>query len=250
MLIRHQPTQHWPGHEYGSSWLAYDAAHMHSFVYVNIPKNASTWMTDAMGSATNCCGFNYLNNSFTGSHQSWHAAAREAKRTYLVLLRDPVSRWLSGLAQNQIGIDPTKPRHYSQMGWDRVLEKVVFDDHTEPQASFVSGIDTRNIVWFWVDHTLSEQVRAWSRDNLTMTLPDMDHDHTNRYNRGHLQTAQWFAVPRSRHRLQGSDFSSIVQAGLQYLQQNPAGLDRLRDFYHFDYTLIRHADFYHATSNV
>ena len=250
MLIWGKPTQNWPGHRYGASWLAYDHVRQHSYVYVNIPKNASTWMTDVMGSAATNCRFNYLDDVFAGEYQSWHGAAKRAARSYIILLRDPVARWLSGFAQNQIGLDPRKPRHYSQIGWDRVFEKIVFDDHTEPQTSFVTGINTKHVVWFWVDKTLAQQVLSWSNGRVSFRIPDLAQDSDNRYNQGHRQTAQWFYMENNRQPLQGLDFSAIVTQSTDYLTQNPHCIDRLKNFYHHDYALIHHANFYSTTTDV
>ena len=79
-----------------------------------------------------------------------------------VVLRDPVDRWLSGMAEyitryhrdfdfNQL----------NQQSLDLIFDRVAFDDHTESQVYFFDGIDHDHIKWFWCDDHYEKKLIAW-----------------------------------------------------------------------------------------
>ena len=77
--------------------------------------------------------------------------------TPLVLLRDPVERWISacpalGVVENIV----TDPRAIVD-----VLERFdswMTDEHTTPQFDFIDGLDLSRAVYFYCDHNLSKNV--------------------------------------------------------------------------------------------
>ncbi len=120
------------------------------FFYVNIPKNAS----------------NYLDRLF--SHSGWNVAnlldidVRQVR--CIVVLRDPVERWLSAITQYAAS---TLGEHMGQPfvdAYNPVLEKilfdqVVFDDHTMPQYYFFDRAKYQyNVEYFWHDDSLVQRM--------------------------------------------------------------------------------------------
>lgn len=96
-------------------------------VYVNIPKNASTSIKMAWGKNS----ANFLDNTFNNPQ-------------YVVVLRDPLSRWISGMAQTL----HTQERKY----WDEVIECIVGDNHTVEQYRFLEGLEHKDVAWFRFDN--------------------------------------------------------------------------------------------------
>ncbi len=96
-------------------------------MYVNIPKNASSWTKPNLKD----WGWEFY-NYHTDNLYDKHA---------LVVLRDPVERWLSGIAEYMYlyhgNIDVA---HLSKPFFDLVFEKVSFDDHTDLQILFIEGL--------------------------------------------------------------------------------------------------------------
>jgi hypothetical protein len=96
-------------------------------MYVNIPKNASSWTKPNLKD----WGWEFYN---------YHADNLYDKHA-LVVLRDPVDRWLSGIAEYMYlyhrNIDVA---HLSKPFFDLVFEKVSFDDHTDLQILFIEGL--------------------------------------------------------------------------------------------------------------
>jgi hypothetical protein len=99
-------------------------------VYVTIPKNASTSIKMAWGKSS----ANFLDNTFNNPQ-------------YVVVLRDPLSRWISGMAQTL----HTQERKY----WDPVIERIVGDNHTVEQYRFLEGLEHKDILWFKTEELAS-----------------------------------------------------------------------------------------------
>ena len=107
-------------------------------MYINIPKNASSWtklnLTD--------CGWE-IYNYHTDNLYHKHA---------MVVLRDPVERWLSGIAEYLYlyhrNLDLA---HISNSFCDLIFDRVAFDDHTDLQVLFLQGIDLGNCTFFNCD---------------------------------------------------------------------------------------------------
>jgi len=97
-------------------------------MYINIPKNASSWTKD------------YLTN-----HYGWKEYANFTNYPVLnnfrkiVILRDPIDRWLSGIT-TYLMREVLKNYPYMKITEDviKVLTtKIAFDEHTWTQTSFL-----------------------------------------------------------------------------------------------------------------
>lgn len=103
-------------------------------MYINIPKNASSWVKLVLGNQ----GWEFYN--YHTDQLDKHA---------MVVLRDPVDRWLSGIAEYMYlyhrNIDTV---HVPQSFFDLVFDRVAFDDHTESQVLFLQQINLDNCTFF------------------------------------------------------------------------------------------------------
>ena len=97
----------------GDSWLHYDYRQDVSYVYINIPKNASSWMKENFGGYL----YDWRNNRFRADVDSAVTLRRalEAVKSYVVILRDPISRWITGFAQSFWGWNVDDPNYYRNL---------------------------------------------------------------------------------------------------------------------------------------
>lgn len=101
------------GHTLGECW--YNGR----ITYIHIPKNASSFVKGCL-----------INNGWQ------HSNTFVESEKYIVVLRDPLDRWLSGMAQFQV--------NSNQLDLDvhTIFNTVTFDDHTETQYYFLKHIQT------------------------------------------------------------------------------------------------------------
>lgn len=106
---------------------------------LNIPKNASTYITNIL--KTN--GWDYSDVSHIVNEQKHKVKA-------VVVLRDPIDRWISGFATYcasyilgyGYGSDHFV-EDYNCLTERIIFDNLVFDDHTEPQSTFVNQLSNQ-----------------------------------------------------------------------------------------------------------
>ena len=118
------------GHIFGECMSHNDSEYM----YVYIPKNATSW------TKPNLLDFGW---EFYNYHTD------NLNKTALVVLRDPVERWISGIAEylylyhrEFIISDLNKAVR------ELIFDKIAFDDHTERQLYFIEGLDPAKCIFF------------------------------------------------------------------------------------------------------
>ena len=222
-------------HIYGMSILKWCDADHRSYVYINIPKNATNWIKHNFHGTE----FNYRTDTFHQPPEFFISEQtkdlwRQRKR-FIVVLRDPYTRWISGLAQHLSGYEPDHPKFISNLNWNNVFDQVIFDNHTEPQVKFIEGIDPTKTVWFNCDSNLRYNfLLAWSRKFNDIPSPDSvnnkDLDFENMYNVTNKNLVK----------------KNIAEQITNVLDNNPRWQQRIRDFYSEDYKLINSVEFYNS----
>lgn len=110
------------------------------FFFLNIPKNASTFMSMVL----------HQNNWY-------YANLSEFKgKTVICLLRDPLERWISGMATYSglylLGKNYNSSHFiadYNNLTEKLIFDNIVFDDHTVPQSDFINCVpNDKDIVYF------------------------------------------------------------------------------------------------------
>lgn len=152
---------------------------------------------------------------------------------FVVVLREPTDRWISGLAQHHHGNEVAWHLHYRNLGWDAVLSQVIFDNHTEHQTSFLQHIDRQRITWFEFGPDLTEDFYHWCQGRFD-PAPCSD--------RQINALADQPALIPDRS-MTGLDMLEEIRA---VINGNSKYQQRLRDFYHKDYELYESAHFYRA----
>jgi hypothetical protein len=132
------------GHIYGQCYLEPNA----KLVYVNIPKNASSWTKQHI---PNWQCVNYFKQSTT----DWK---------YIVVLRDPIERWISGIVQYffEYNIDPD----FNNTAFcNLIFDRIAFDDHTERQILFIQDIPIEKTTFIKCDKSYSTNFIDLMRSN-------------------------------------------------------------------------------------
>ena len=94
-------------------------------------------------------------------HTRYLGEPENLKRRYLVLLRDPIDRWVSGMKQWMKNNNYVHTQFTAQ-SWQLIQQHLMFDDHTMPQYRFLLGLKISSIAAVDVvpgEHT-SVQVQA------------------------------------------------------------------------------------------
>jgi hypothetical protein len=195
---------------------------------LNMPKNASSYMSD-----------------WTYRH-GWRAALLEncpKVNEVIVILRDPVDRWISGICQYLrtyilsvqgpngpiFPTDPVTCYDYAMSGQDfcrlyndlteRLIFDVIdmFDDHVWPQHALMPPLPQTIIkTYFFLDHDLTTRVAQYLG---LQVVPDLD------FNRGDAN----------------ADTAAMQSFLRERLQVRPELRDRLRKHYQQDYDLLTKA---------
>jgi hypothetical protein len=192
------------GHVYGECM---SKANM-DLMYVHIPKNASSWTKPNL----NDWGWEFFN--YHTDKMNKHA---------LVVLRDPIERWLSGIAEYLTLYHPTMQVPFYETE-QLIFDRITFDDHTERQVKFIQGIDTDNCTFLWCDQNYRNNFSQFVTDYLG----------SNKYYNYAYQHVSEDSPSRKR-------FKHIFQT---ILNNNPKYLNRLQQHFADDYALIEQVNFY------
>jgi hypothetical protein len=126
------------GHTLGECWVDSNK----NVTYINIPKNASTFIKRQLINT----------NGFIHSDILIHADQ------YLIVLRDPIERWISAVAQ----LLTAKDNH---MSYDKLANIITTDDHTETQTYFLQNVEIDKCIFFMVNSNLSKNLQQWLDNN-------------------------------------------------------------------------------------
>ena len=179
-------------------------------MYVYIPKNASSWTKPNLLD----WGWEFFNYRTDGLNK--HA---------LVVLRDPVDRWLSGIAEYLTLYHPTMQVPFKETE-ELIFDRITFDDHTECQVKFIQGLDTDNCTFMWCDE--------FYRNNFSRFVTE--YMGSNKYYNYNYQHVSEDSASRKR-------FKAIFK---RILDNEPKYLTRIKHHFADDYKLIEQVQFYGA----
>ena len=178
--------------------------------YVHIPVNASTWGKTVFAQA----GFKQnLPGQLDPNHR------------LVIFLRDPIDRWLSGLATwltyrlpQHTGLQ--RIRHNTAV-LDILFDSIRQDDHTERQLFFIQGLDLNHADFWWVTPELSQHMASYflelGVDTSKFPISNASDSESGK------------AIPKTY-------FRAVMESNLKYLQ-------RVKDFFAGDRDLIRQIPF-------
>tara|TARA_R110000772_G_scaffold69944_1_gene154198 strand:+ start:251 stop:871 length:621 start_codon:yes stop_codon:yes gene_type:complete len=119
------------------------------YSYIMISKNASKWMEDVLelSSQINFTKFSSLDS-----------------KKYIVILRDPIDRWCSGITQYLYGEKVHRDLKNRDV-LDLLFSQVHFDWHTIPQVKFLEGINTDDCIFFKMESNITNTNRLSNFQN-------------------------------------------------------------------------------------
>jgi hypothetical protein len=134
--------------------------------YLNIPKNASTYLSNIL-----------FSNGWKHFVFNEYSPVTEA----IVVLRDPVERWISGFATYALswvcgtgyGSDHFI-EDYNRLTENLIFDNLVFDDHTTPQWKYVSQLPATCQVKYFIlnQKTIVDDISAYTGQSLTVSDVD------------------------------------------------------------------------------
>lgn len=140
--------------------------------YLNIPKNASTYLTNLLK----------LNNWI---HCNIFETATRVEQT-IVFLRDPVDRWVSGIstyiALKILGFGYGSDHFvedYNQLSQRIIFNQITFDDHTESQCFYLQQIKNYPITYFTLNNIVPKLSLFCSSDIITNPQIDTNSSEQN-----------------------------------------------------------------------
>lgn len=179
-------------------------------MYVHIPKNASSWTKPNLQD----WGWEFYN---------YHTD--KLNKPALIVLRDPVDRWLSGIAEYFTLYHPLMSSgHFTQSVFDLVFDRVTFDDHTEKQVKFIQGLDTDQCTFMMCDKNYRTNFSTFIKEHLG----------TNKYDNYEYQHVSENSPERRQFKML---FNEAIADRPKYLQ-------RIKDHFDEDYRLIEQVKFY------
>lgn len=182
--------------------------------YLNIPKNASTYLTNLLAAS--------------GWEHSLVTNPNIVKS--IVVVRDPVDRWISGfstyaaswLLSAGYGSDHFR-EDYNDLTERIIFDQIIFDDHTTEQVKYVEQIDKSiPITYFTLNHGLGMQLESYLDCKLGLNNPIPANIGEDNYD------------------------TKMIAKHIRYrIDQNPVLKAKVIDRYSADYALIKSADYYY-----
>lgn len=182
--------------------------------YLNIPKNAST----------------YLSNILLSNGWQHHILgdSKHLVKQCVVVLRDPVERWISGFATYAsswlLGFGYGSDHFvedYNDLTERIIFDNLVFDDHTTPQSKFVDQLPTlMHTTYFELNRNTIKNISGYLNSNLNISSVDAN------VSEDHYDQQQITKFIRNR------------------LTNRPDLIERINEQYASDFNLIDSVQFY------
>jgi hypothetical protein len=185
------------GHRLGECWVD----EVHNKTYIHIPKNASSFVKGVL----------------IGSGGFWHHSETLVNSAEnLIVLRDPIDRWCSGITQYLYNSG-------QDLSVDEVFDKITFDDHTDLQTYFLQGVDLTSTTYMMVNDLLRANMNDWITGNGYRTNVDIAIQYNASAEDDRITTKDYYA---------------------NLIEQRPDLMLKLKKHFAEDYKLIESVKFY------
>jgi hypothetical protein len=198
------------GHQFGNCMTRDDL----DWMYVNIPKNATTWTKPIL--------FDHHFKEYNYHHDNLYH-----KRS-IILLRDPLERWLSGISEffrllesdnTAVDLKDLNRKSFYEM----ILDIVIFDDHTEQQVCFIADLDHKKNIYFKCNSQYRLNFSHWMHSyNMPGNYDHLEYQYTTESD---PQKAQF-------------------QKYLKEFLTEERYVNRIKSYYRLDYNLINSVKFW------
>jgi hypothetical protein len=184
--------------------------------WINIPKNASSF-TQTL----------FAHQLLWTPHNYFDIDVRD--KTAIVVLRDPVERWISGISEYvSLYHKNFNLNDLNNQMLDWIFDRVAFDDHTEAQIYFIQDLDLSKTIWFRCDMDFENKLIKWMESvglvQSGFQVPDCVREFDN--------------ISSSDH-----DKKNIKTYFRQVIESNPGYLRSLKKYFDEDYNLINQINF-------
>lgn len=188
-----------------------------NFCYIPIPKNSSSYIGQLL-QINNWEIYNFLDFDLRD-------------KTCIILLRDPVDRWISGISQYFCSYmcGPSYPANDIINDWSNLTEKlvfdrIIFDDHTEKQVYFIKNVPIEKCLFLHSSNKPELKIKKY----LSSYGIDLNIE---------VQVNKNESVGNPEHQ-------KFVIFLRELLKLRPNLLDRIKEVYKEDYELIKQVKFY------
>lgn len=151
-----------------------------NFMYVYIPKNASSWTKPKLLD-WNWEFYNYHTDNLLHKHS-------------LIVLRDPIERWLSGIAEYFfLKHKDLNLNDLNKASLDLIFDRIAFDDHTESQVLFLQNLNLNNCTFFWCDEKYKINFSEFLNQNgMTNSYYKYEKQHVTSNNKERKKVKEYF----------------------------------------------------------
>jgi len=182
--------------------------------YLNIPKNASTFLTNIL-KENSWMHWNILDNN-------------KSIKSSFAFIRDPLDRWISGFATYATlhlcsygyGSDHFV-EDFNDLTRKIIFDKIIFDDHTDYQVKYLTQIENYNPIFFRYNNKLVQQINSFLGFDLNTTVKVENNISENNY-----------------------DTNQISKYIKKQLIEFPDLKAKIIDCYKIDYDFINSVEFY------
>lgn len=139
------------------------------YSYIGIGKVASTFMGEFLGN------LKYHQSAYDYNIPDEH----RLPQTYMVVLRDPVERWCSGIVEYLVNSgmfiegEESSFKLKNRETLDLIFGYAIFDRHTCPQVDYLHGIDTDQCVFFKLDKDFESTMKRFAEKELKVPTKDV-----------------------------------------------------------------------------
>ena len=140
-----------------------------NYSYISIGKVASTFMGEFLGN------LKYHQSPYDYNIPDEH----RLPQTYMVILRDPVERWCSGIVEYLVNSRMFREGEDASFTLkdretlDLIFGYAIFDRHTCPQVDYLHGIDTDQCVFFKLDKDFENTMKRFAEKELKVPTKDV-----------------------------------------------------------------------------
>ena len=240
MIFNYRSSNYYRRHPYGDSRVCYNKFNNTAYIYIAIPKCASCYMKQIFGTGTR---YNWLDNTYDiPGPEKFEQQVNQAEKRMVAVVRDPIDRWISGVTQ-ALGNQQAK-----DIDWEEILSQIVFDNHTEPQVSYLNKVNIDKTVWFYCNHSTVELKSKQRRNIIPPLQANVQHWiswqpqswRSNAKPVFNQKPVSWINSVEDKH----SEAQKIYTDAKEFIASNNSAKQKLKDYYKLDYDLINSIKFY------
>ena len=166
-----------------------------TIVWINVPKCGSSFMQKVF-------------HDFGWSEYKYHHALLKTDMDKIIVLRDPVERWISGFSEYALDHPWIWEQIDNDYIWELILSNPVFDDHTQFQHQFVADCNIDNLCYVYMQDNPKRFYSALENwcNIFAMPIPHARQSRfmhwTEKQNPAQNDTIRWHVNQKIRNKLQ------------------------------------------------